>query len=51
MELKRLETRHITLQKHIQNSGLNELNRNYGRIYKLGRTKQDWQDDQIESYM
>ena len=33
MGLKRLETRHITLQ-HIQNSGLNELKWIYGTIYK-----------------
>ena len=35
MRLKRLETKHITLQ-HIQNLGLNELNINYGSISKNG---------------
>ena len=33
---KNSQTKHITLQ-HIQNSGLNELNRNYGIIYKIGQ--------------
>ena len=33
MGQKNLKTRNITLQ-HIQNLGLNELNRNYGIIYK-----------------
>ena len=33
MGLKNLKTRHITIL-HIQNLGLNELNRNYGLIYK-----------------
>ena len=36
MGLKRLENRQITLQ-HIQNSVLNELNRNYGLIYNTER--------------
>ena len=36
MGLKNLKTRHITVQ-HIQNSSLNELNRNYGLIYKIGQ--------------
>ena len=36
IEPKNLKTRHITLQ-HIQNLGLNELNRNYGLIYKIGQ--------------
>ena len=36
MGLKNLKTRHITLQ-HIQNSCLNELNRNYDLIYKIGQ--------------
>ena len=33
---KNLKTRHITLQ-YIQNLGLNELNKNYGLIYKTGQ--------------
>ena len=38
MGLRMLETRQITF-KHIQNSSLNELNRIYGLIYKIG---QNW---------
>ena len=34
MGLKGLETRQIELQ-HIQNLSLNEINRNYGGIYKI----------------
>ena len=47
MGLKDLKTRHITLQ-HIQKLGLNELNRNYDVIYKIGQSLRKLAGTQFE---